>query len=165
MVLRAVALLFISSLPTVLASNILFCQIVATKSHRIIALPFLRQLAENGHNVTMISPFSPALEGVDNLHEIQHGFAEMEEQHNQFKTSSLFGEMAKYARLLPRLAKTAYSTQWFSDLWHWRQHFDLVIIDGAFNDLCLPFLDSTTTPLVYIDTPGAKNSSRNPVFF
>lgn len=78
----------------------------------------------------------------------------MEEQHNQFKTSSLFGEMAKYARLLPRLAKTAYSTQWFSDLWHWRQHFDLVIIDGAFNDLCLPFLDSTTTPLVYIDTPG-----------
>lgn len=154
MVLRAVALLFISSLPTVLASNILFCQIVATKSHRIIALPFLRQLAENGHNVTMISPFSPALEGVDNLHEIQHGFAEMEEQHNQFKTSSLFGEMAKYARLLPRLAKTAYSTQWFSDLWHWRQHFDLVIIDGAFNDLCLPFLDSTTTPLVYIDTPG-----------
>ncbi|XP_042875317.1 UDP-glycosyltransferase UGT5-like [Penaeus japonicus] len=154
MILHTVVLLAISTLPTALASNVLFCQIVATKSHRIIALPFLRQLAENGHNVTMISPFPPALEGVDNLHEIQHGFNEMEEQHNQFQTSSLFGEMNKYSHLLPRLAKTAYSTQWFSDLWHRRQDFDLIIIDGAFNDLCLPFLDRTTAPLVYVDTPG-----------
>ncbi|CAG7724753.1 unnamed protein product [Allacma fusca] len=140
--------------------NILFFFGISTYSHRIPVWPLVEKLVEKGHNVTFVSPFSPKVPNPK-----VHEFTPKEITLSMEKNTE--GPVALHLR---STVKDQSIKSWFGlpnwglglcelflkspDVRHWisSSKFDLVVIDGLFNDCGLGLAYKFNAPHLIYDT-------------
>lgn len=135
------------------AARILLLGPVGTHSHKFVYMPILEGLAENGHHVTVVSPFAPQKE-TENIREIVIENVEVDDI-NFFQVRLFQGIIAVAPRFwvfgtyLFSIYDNLMSNQEFRQIQRDEQ-FDLILIDAIFNDFCLPLADLWQAPIITI---------------
>ncbi len=142
---------------------------MASKSHKIAAVPFIEALAARGHKLSVISSFPPGKE-VPNINEFYIGglpaiekyfkeqydyeydyFAEAIIQKDPITgINDLMMEFPMYNNLVYEdLMNSAEIKRILQD-----RDVDLVILDCLFNEVALPIVDSLNVPYIYHCSSG-----------
>lgn len=134
-------------------ARILFMGAIGTVSHKRFYMPIAEGLAERGHNVTVVSPFTPKGKPIENIREIVVD--------DMIESASVdYFYMRKFRGILLLVAKhwiigevelDAYEklmrNQKFRQLQR-DEKFDLIVADVIFNEFSLPIIDSWQVPIV-----------------
>ncbi|XP_063911947.1 UDP-glucosyltransferase 2-like [Zophobas morio] len=138
---------------------------MGARSHHILGSTLLRGLAEKGHDVTMISPFSEKTPPKNGFYRdiVLTGFKE--EHENQLKTLNLFdmGEanillmIPILSKMMIDLAERTLSQPDVQKLIHSGEKFDVVIVEQFMNEAHKGFAKHFNAPLVLFSTIGASS--------
>ncbi|XP_076042097.1 uncharacterized protein LOC143025997 [Oratosquilla oratoria] len=126
-----------ASLPTPEGSyKILFLLPYTTRSHRILHMTLATNLADRGHQITMLTNQAPSSKH-PNIYEFTHGIRETDfDSLNYFE----FQEESEQILVPPAfifevLARKLYHIQEVKDIYNKRKEFDLIVIDSYINDV------------------------------
>lgn len=143
------------------AAKILAVTFVATKSHKMAAMPLLEELGKRGHAITILSPFHPFSDKPSkNVKEILTIDVEK-------KSENFFGNPYKIKEE-NRQYNPLMNTKWFTavcgetyDLPHVKallnETFDLIFIQPLANDCALGFVNKMGVPYVLYSPIAVPN--------
>jgi len=129
---------------------------VATKTHKLAAMPILEALAEAGHQVTVISPFNTPK--FQNVEEIVLSGAEsiiLDNDINWFQVQQM-NPITQLATLL--YSSREMFTQTYAELIRdervqriiKERQVDLILSDGFFNEMVFPIIDHLKVPYILL---------------
>lgn len=142
------------------ADRILMLAPVCSKSHKISFMPIIEALAEKGHQVTVVTPFSPENQ-IENVREIVVGnniFTGMDI--NWFQMSregffEFFGRTIKMFRMTMTIGyEQLVSNKDIQEIIQSRD-VDLVIVDAILNDFVLPLVDHLNVPYIFYSSAAS----------
>ena len=139
--------------------RILFMAPASSKSHKFTFMPIAEALAARGHQVTVVTPHKPT-KTFENLHEIvlTDFTAEMSFNFFEMQKQSSFQVMKNMFSLFDTFIRKSYfylmeSEEFQEILKH--PDFDLVVVNGLFNEFVLPIIDQWGVPrITYLPASG-----------
>ncbi|XP_076042289.1 UDP-glycosyltransferase UGT5-like [Oratosquilla oratoria] len=121
--------------------KILFLLPYTTRSHRILHRTLATNLADRGHQITMLTNQAPSSKH-PNIHEFTHGIREAD--YDSFNVFEYLKEneesFAPSAFIIETLGRKLYHIQEVKDIYNKRKEFDLIVIDSYMNDVVYPFV-------------------------
>nr|CAG4634841.1 EOG090X07NZ [Alona affinis] len=160
--IKWLALLLLCSflISSCLTARILVMYAVASKSHKIAVMPIAEELAQRGHQVTVVSPFKPSKK-VENIHEIV--LSELDNPDIAKEVDWFAKKSAGPTQLIQMLSWTGKMVGEGYDVLMRNEEFrailkerivDVVIFDAAFNEFVLSICDHLKVPYV-IHSPSS----------
>ncbi|XP_032791501.2 LOW QUALITY PROTEIN: UDP-glycosyltransferase UGT5 [Daphnia magna] len=127
---------------------------VCSKSHKISFMPIVEALAEKGHQVTVVTPFSPENQK-PNVKEIvlkKNALMEIDTDWFEIQKQNILKVFTWTITVFRTTMKDGYdilmSNEEFQEVLRSRD-VDLVIVDAILNDFVLPIIDHINVPFIF----------------
>lgn len=127
---------------------------VCSKSHKISFMPIVEALAEKGHQVTVVTPFSPENQK-PNVKEIvlqKNALMEIDTDWFEIQKQNILKVLTWTITVFRTTMKDGYdilmSNEEFQEVLRSRD-VDLVIVDAILNDFVLPIIDHINVPFIF----------------
>ena len=136
-------------------ARILFMGVLGSVSHKRFYMPIAESLAERGHDITVVSSFAPVGKPVKNIREIVVDLSDLLESYDYFEIHNFRGLINIFAMhyifgdVMVNIYDRLIQNQEFRQLQH-NEKFDLVVVDGVFNEFSLPIADSFKVPIITV---------------
>lgn len=137
-----------------LAERILVLAPLCSKSHKISFMPIVEALAEKGHHVTVVTPFSTdnRVENVDEIVLENDIFKDLNIDWFKMQRESTIESFIRTITMFQTTMKTGYellmSNKEFRKILDSRD-VDLVIVDAILNDFVLPVVEHLNVPYIF----------------
>lgn len=142
------------------ADRILVLAPACSKSHKISFMPIVEALAEKGHQVTVVTPFSPDNQ-IENVKEIvvrNNIFTEMDINWFQMSREGFFEFFMRTIQMFRMTMTNGYrqfvSNKEIKEIVESRA-VDLVIVDAILNDFVLPIVDHLNVPYIFYSSAAS----------
>uniref|UniRef100_A0A8W7PY65 UDP-glucuronosyltransferase n=1 Tax=Anopheles coluzzii TaxID=1518534 RepID=A0A8W7PY65_ANOCL len=133
----------------------------ASKSHWILGSSLLKELAQDGHEVTMISPFplknAPKTYRDVNIAYNTNLFDDIMDEVFEKIDDSIVEKMMELGTFVNEITNTTLSSPEVQALIHSDETFDLLILEIFLDDALLGFADRFNCPVVGMSTFGASS--------
>ena len=138
------------------ASNILVLSPITLPSHSIFVKSIVSEMAKRGHTLTYWNGLKPGPIGMDNVRQLYSetlGLVNSDHHHIGFndRKRPLWHFVRVYGLRTVTYCKAIYEDPIFHQLMTTDEQFDLILMEGVYNECALPLVDAIKAPFIYLN--------------